>query len=170
MRLDAKGRQVFDRKASGSEFATALLACCDWVAAVPDSVFRGVLSAIPGWHFAPRENHAVSMAFGARLGGKRPAVLMQNSGLGLSIDALLGTFRLYQQGLLLVVSNRGVLDWEEVQHQDWGDVTLPILDAIGVEQVSFDEEGLPGLRRASDLAESRREVVALVLERGNIDE
>lgn len=170
MRLDARGRTIQDCKASGPQFAGALREACDWFSAVPDSVFRTVLPALGEWHFAPRENHAVAMAFGARLGGRRPAVLMQNSGLGLAVDALLGTFRLYRQGLLLVVSNRGVLSWEEIQHQDWGEVTLPILDALSIPRVSLDEEGMGGLSRAAERAFADGEIVALVVERGNIDE
>ncbi len=169
MRLDAKGRELFDLKATAEEFAACLERQCDWVAAVPDSVYRRVLPALTEWHLAPRENHAVGMAFGARLGGKRPAILMQNSGLGLSIDALLGTFSLYQQGILVVVSDRGALPWEEIQHQEWGRITLPLLAAAEIETVSFDKEGLPGLERAAKLAEEGK-IVALLVERGNINE
>jgi sulfopyruvate decarboxylase TPP-binding subunit len=169
MRHDAKGRDIFDQKASAGDFARALEGHCNWFSAVPDSVFRKVLPELREWHLATRENHAVGMAFGAKLGGLRPALLIQNSGLGLSIDALLGTFSLYGQGLLLVVSNRGVLSWEEIQHQDWGKVTKPLLSALGIPMISFDEDGLEGLTRAALLAKENK-VVALIVERGNIDE
>lgn len=169
MRFDLKRRPLFDSKAQGEQFAVALRSHCDWFTAVPDSVFRPVLPHLPDWHLAPRENHAVGMAFGARLGGLRPAVLMQNSGLGLCLDALLGTFKLYRQGLLMVVSDRGRLAWEEVQHQDWGAITKPLLSASGVTTISFDQEGLDGLARAALLAQTGV-IVALLLDRGNIDE
>ena len=32
---------------------------------------------------------------------------MQNSGLGLSIDSIIGTFHLYSEGCLIFISNRG---------------------------------------------------------------
>ena len=169
MRLDTKQRELFDLKATAEEFAACLERHCDWVTAVPDSVYRRVLPSLSIWHLAPRENHAVGMAFGARLGGKRPAILMQNSGLGLCIDALLGTFSLYGLGLLLVVSDRGVLPWEEIQHQEWGRITKKLLAAAEIETVSFDQEGLAGLDKAAVRAEEGK-VVALVIERGNIDE
>jgi phosphonopyruvate decarboxylase len=170
MRRDDRGRELFEQKTTAIEFAAALGRRCDWISAVPDSVFRRVLPALPQWYFAPRENHAVAMAFGASLGGKRPAVLLQNSGLGLCLDALLGTFRLYGQGLLLVVSNRGVLPWEEIQHQDWGAITADLLTAAGIAQVDFDAEGLSGLERAVHRVETEKAIVALVLQRGNLDE
>lgn len=170
MRQDERGRELFEQQATAAEFAAALARHCDWISAVPDSVFRRVLPALPHWHFAPRENTAVAMAFGACLGGKRPAVLLQNSGLGLCLDALLGTFRLYGQGLLLVVSNRGVLPWEEIQHHDWGAITDDLLAAALIPQVDFDIEGMVGLERAVQRVETENAIVALVLQRGNLDE
>ena len=170
MRHDGIGRELFEQKMTAEEFAVALARQCDWFSAVPDSIFRRVLPALPEWHFAPRENTAVAMAFGALLGGKRPAVLMQNSGLGLCLDALLGTFRLYDQGLLLILSNRGVLPWEEVQHQDWGRITVDLLTAARIPQVEFDLEGLAGLERAALKVATEKTIVALLLQRGNLDE
>ena len=104
------------------------------------------------FHFSPRENHAISMAFGAKLAGANPAVLIQNSGLGLSLDALLGTFTLYKQGLLLVVSNRGTLQWEEIQHQDWGKITCKLLKAMDIPFLSLNDLGVEAIARCSEIA------------------
>lgn len=170
MRQDERGRVVFDQVCTAAAFAQSLEWHCDWFTTVPDSVFRRVYPALSHWHFAPRENHAVAMAFGARLGGRNPCVLIQNTGLGLCMDALLGTFRLYGQGLLLVVSNRGVLSWEEMQHQEWGTITEALLSAARIQQISFDAEGLSGLDRAAKIAFKQGEIVALMVQRGNLDE
>jgi sulfopyruvate decarboxylase subunit alpha len=170
MRLDDLGRELFDQKSDAVVFGAELERYCNWISAVPDSIFKRVLPALKVWHFAPRENHAVAMAFGARLGGKRPAVLLQNSGIGLCLDVLLGTFFLYRQGLLLVVSDRGVLPWEEIQHRDWGRITIPVLAAAGITSISFDMEGLSGLERAAQMARDKNKVVALLIQRGNLDE
>src|SRR3989344_4451309 len=169
MRLDFKKREIFDLKMDAAEFAAALELHCNWFTAVPDSVFKGVFPKLSNLYFATRENHAVAMAFGARLGGLTQVVLMQNSGLGLCLDALLGTFKLYNQGLLLIVSNRGVLEWEEIQHQEWGRVTAPLLSAMGIVSISFDKEGWNGLRRAIELVKNGN-IVVLLVERGNINE
>ncbi len=169
-RLDNKGRPLHDQVCTAEEFAAELMKHCDWFSAVPDSVIRKVIPQLSPYHFSPRENHSIGAAFGARLGGKTPCVLMQNSGLGLALDALLGLFALYRQGLLLVVSNRGELDWEEVQHQDWGTLTIPLLKTTGFKIVDFEQEGLPGVGRAAKLAATTAEVVVLLLHRGNLDE
>ena len=130
MRFDDKQRNVFPLICTSQQFSETLMEHFNWFSGVPDSVLKMTQALLDNFHFSTRENHAVSMAFGALMGGKKPCLLIQNSGLGLAIDALLGLFRLYSQGLVLIVSNRGELDWEEIQHQDWGDITVPLLDSL----------------------------------------
>lgn len=169
-RVDGKGRALFDQVASSSEFAAALMKHFDWFSAVPDSVFKNVLPLLQPQQFAARENHAVGAAFGATIGGKKPCVLMQNSGLGLSLDAILGLFELYQQGLLLVISNRGELAWEEIQHQDWGRLTLPLLKATNFALLDFQTHGVAAIEQAARIIEEERRIVVLLVHRGNLDE
>ena len=170
MRQDKLNRELFDLKASSDVFAQELDNACNWVGCVPDTIFKQVLPKLKSWHLAPRENHLIGMAFGAGLAGQRPVVLIQNSGLGLCLDALFGTFCLYNQGLLMIVSNRGVLEWEEIQHQDWGKCTESLLLASKIKMIYFDEEGVEGLERAAKIAFENNQVVALMMQRGNLDE
>ncbi len=169
-RVDAKGRALFDQISSSREFAAALMKYFDWFSGVPDSVFKNVLPLLQPQQFAARENHAVGAAFGARIGGKNPCVLMQNSGLGLSLDAILGLFELYRQGLLLVVSNRGELAWEEIQHQDWGRLTLPLLNATNFTVLDFQTHGVSAIAQAADIIATEQCIVVLLVHRGNLDE
>jgi sulfopyruvate decarboxylase subunit alpha len=170
MRQDAQGRPLHAQVCTSAAFADQLRLHCDWFSAIPDSVIQKVLPLLKPYQFAPRENHAVGAAFGAAIAGKRPCVLLQNSGLGLALDALLGLFRLYGQGLLLVVSNRGELAWEEVQHQDWGTITLPLLAATGFPVFDFEEGGLPSVDNAANAAFGHGEIAVVLLHRGNLDE
>lgn len=170
MRLDDKGRQIFPLICNSRQFSRELNKYFDWYSGVPDSVLKKTQACLEEFYFSSRENHAVAMAFGARIGGKKPCLLIQNSGLGLAIDALLGLFRLYGQGLVLVVSNRGELEWEEVQHQDWGEITLPLLQSLRVPVIDFGDIGLGSLKKASDLAYEQNEIVVLNVHRGNLDE
>jgi hypothetical protein len=170
MRQDVHNRELFDQKSSAEDFAKALHRHFNWFSGLPDSVFRRVYPLLSPWYFAPRENHAVAMAFGACLGGRKSAILIQNSGLGLCLDALIGTFRLYEQGLLLIVSNRGILPWEEIQHKDWGQKTISLLLSVDIPFVSFDSEGLTGLERAAQWVDNENKIIALTVNRGNINE
>jgi sulfopyruvate decarboxylase subunit alpha len=54
-----------------------------------------------------REEEGVGIAAGAALAGRKPLLLMQNSGLGNSINALMSLPRLYQLPLFLLMSHRG---------------------------------------------------------------
>ncbi len=169
-RRDHKGREIHDLVCTSDTFASELSRYCDWFTGVPDTVLKNTQTFLDPYHFSSRENHAVAMAFGALMGGQKPCVLIQNSGLGLAVDALLGLFRLYQQGLMLVVSNRGELAWEEIQHQDWGEITIPLLETLHIPVVDFAEQGLSAVTTAYERAYERHEIVALLVHRGNLDE
>ena len=54
-----------------------------------------------------REDEALAMAAGAFIGGKAPVVLMQNSGLGTSLNTMISLNLIYLQPCLLMISWRG---------------------------------------------------------------
>lgn len=54
-----------------------------------------------------REEEGVGLACGAHLAGRRPAVVMQNSGFGNSINAVLSLLNYYKVPVVFVVSHRG---------------------------------------------------------------
>ena len=84
----------------------------DFFAGVPCSLFEGVTRVLDddpryGYVSAVREDSALGLAAGAYLGGRQPVVLMQNSGLGVSVNALASLHQIYDIPTLLVVSWRG---------------------------------------------------------------
>ncbi len=170
LRLDDRGRGVNPFICSSSELASALQERCDWFTGVPDSMFGKVQPHLEPYLTAPRENHAIASAFGARLGGKSPCVMMQNSGLGLCGDALYGLFHLYGMGVLLLVTWRGELEWEEPQHQHWGQRTLEYLSVLDVPVFDVQILGLGAIAEASQQAFVENRASAVLLHRGNIDE
>lgn len=54
-----------------------------------------------------REEEGMGLACGAHLAGRRPAVVMQNSGFGNSVNAVLSLLNYYQVPVVFVVSHRG---------------------------------------------------------------
>ena len=170
MREDFQGRPLYDQVCSGIDFAAELSSQFNFITCVPDSIFKEVLPHLPEWELAPRENHAIAMAFGARLAGKAPVVLMQNSGIGLALDALFGTFELYGQGCLVVISNRGQLPWEEIQHQHWGEVTRDVLVSCKIPVYKFHEIGLAGIPDIARQVTTENKIIALTVQRGNLNE
>ena len=147
--------------------ALAIREACDFYTGVPDSVLAPVIELLPGYVPASRENHAVAVAFGVRLGGGRPCVLMQNSGLGLMVDAVFGLQNLYKLGVLLIISCRGELPWEEIQHQEWGRKTNSVLRIMGI--TAFDiADKMDIVRLAANLAFDKERPVAIKVHRGNL--
>ncbi len=163
-------RPLFPLVCSSAELAAQVRVHCDWFSGVPDSVFRRLQPELHPYYPAPRENHALAMAFGARLGGKAPCVLMQNSGLGLCGDVLFGLFHLYRLGVFMLVSVRGELPWEEPQHRAWGRKTREVLTAFDVACFDLQAQGLEAVSHAVQSAFVRNQPTALLIHRGNIDE
>ena len=54
-----------------------------------------------------REEEGIGICAGAYMGGRKPAILMQNSGLGNSINALKSLTELYKFPLVIIISHRG---------------------------------------------------------------
>src|SRR4026209_3032849 len=83
---------------------------------------------------ATREEEAFGIAAGLYLGGKRPTVMLQSSGLGNSINGLTSLFVPYEIPALIVISMRGDEDapeWNPAQIPR-GRAVGPILDAIRI--------------------------------------
>ena len=77
-----------------------------------------------------REEEGVGICAGAYLGGKKPALLMQNSGLGNSINALKSLIQLYEFPLLMIMSHRGTEGESICGQVPMGESTPRILEAM----------------------------------------
>jgi sulfopyruvate decarboxylase subunit alpha len=81
---------------------------------------------------ATREEEAFGIAAGLYLGGARPTVMLQSSGLGNSLNALTSLFVPYQIPALVIISMRGDAgEWNSAQ-MPMGRAVRPICDAIGM--------------------------------------
>jgi sulfopyruvate decarboxylase subunit alpha len=79
-----------------------------------------------------REEEGVGIMAGAFLAGKRPAIVMQNSGLGNCINAICSLANYYKIPLVFVISHRGT-EGEEIDAQrPMGRATKDLLRAINV--------------------------------------
>jgi len=111
-----------------------------------------------------REEEGVGICAGAWMGGLCPALLMQNSGLGNSINALASLDLLYGIPLLMIISHRGGSGEPVIGQVPMGRLTVPLLDAIEVPHFSprpaEAEEIVAGAWRAA--AEQRKPVAVLL--------
>lgn len=168
-RRDEKGRKIYPLVTNNDSLINELKNYFNWFSSVPDSCFKALIPKLNPYYFSSRENHMISMAFGANMANKNPCLFMQNSGLGLSLDALFGLFELYKLGLVVFLSNRGELEWEEEQHKYWGKITINLLKSFDCEIIDFQETGLSSIKKAYELSKKNK-IVFIIIHRGNLNE
>lgn len=108
-----------------------------FAAGVPCSLIEDLISTLQGSDELPyipavREDVAVGLAAGAWLAGRRPVVLMQNSGLGTSMNALASMALMYGIPTLLIVTWRGHEGKDAPEHILTGAITPRHLDLLGI--------------------------------------
>lgn len=112
-----------------------------------------------------REEEGVGLCAGAWMGGRRPALLMQNSGLGNSINALASLDLLYGIPLLMIVSHRGCEGESIVGQVPMGRLTPGLLDVVEIPRFSpSPAEAEDVVVRAWDRAATERRPVAVLLD------
>jgi phosphonopyruvate decarboxylase len=161
----------------------------DFFTGVPCSLlssFWTLLERLPAGRYVPavREDSALGLAAGAWLGGRRPCVLMQNSGLGVSVNALASLHLLYEIPALLVITWRGeggsagapagstapegFVDAPE--HWIMGEITRGQLDLLGIPWAVLDPARIEEqVRDAAATLETTRRPAALIVRKGIFD-
>lgn len=149
----------------------------DFFTGVPCSLFEGVtriLDAEPryGYISAVREDSALGLAAGAYLGGRQPVVLMQNSGLGVGMNALVSLHQIYDIPTLLVISWRGEGGPggnDAPEHIIMGDVMRPFLDLLRIPFAVFEPSTLAAdIEQLTRTMRETRKPVALVVGKGRL--
>lgn len=79
-----------------------------------------------------REEEGFGVCAGAFLAGKKPAILMQNSGLGNSVNVLASLYQLYRIPILMIISHRGTTGEFMSAQVPMGNATPRVLDALKV--------------------------------------
>ncbi|MBI1734058.1 MAG: phosphonopyruvate decarboxylase [Candidatus Rokubacteria bacterium] len=141
----------------------------DFTAGVPCSLVGDVIAVLERHPRVPyiaaaREDAAVGLAAGAWFAGRRPAVLMQNSGLGTSLNALASLSLMYGLPLLLLVTWRGYQGKDAPEHILTGEITPRLLDLLGIpHRVLSEASARDDIAWAVHETDARRQPVALVV-------
>jgi phosphonopyruvate decarboxylase len=159
------------------DFHAALVSAgFDFFCGVPCSLLKGLVSLLENeergaYVSATREDSALGMAAGAFLGGRRPMVLMQNSGLGVSVNALASLHGLYEIPVLLVISWRGEDRSDAPEHWTMGEITAPLLDLLHVPHrvLAPSEPMAAQVRRAKEQLDATKKPVALIVPGGVLE-
>ena len=141
----------------------------DFFTGVPCSLVEDVIAVLEAQRAAPyiaavREDAAVGIAAGAWFAGRRPCVLMQNSGLGTSLNALASLSMMYGLPALVVVTWRGYEGKDAPEHILTGRITPSLLDLLGMPyRVLCAESAAADIAWAAKEMDTRMQPVALVV-------
>ena len=113
---------------------------------VPDNPLSHVLRVLRDQYpdvsttIATREEEAFGIAAGLYLGGKRPTVMLQSSGLGNSINALTSLVVPYQIPALILISMRGDSNEWNAAQVPMGRAVASICDAIEIPHTAAEDD------------------------------
>lgn len=114
-----------------------------------------------------REEEGVGISAGAHFAGVKSAMLMQNHGFLASINGIVSFAHLYKIPLLMLISYRGSFGERDPWQTQGGNVTEPVLRALGIPYFFLDNVDAvkKRIRHAQTLAESSLQPVAVLLMR-----
>ena len=148
----------------------------DFFTGVPCSLLSGLISAleqVPEVNYIPsvREDAAVGLCAGAYMGGKLPVILMQNSGLGYSLNAFTSLNMIYGLPVLVIMSWRGCGGKDAPEHIIMGEVNEQLLETAGMKYSVLEEDSLEAvLETAMQTIQNERMPYTLLVKKGMFDE
>ena len=120
---------------------------------------------------AVREDAAVGLCTGAYLAGAMPVLLMQNSGLGYSLNAFTSLNLIYNIPMLVIMSWRGKDGKDAPEHIIMGDIDKQLLKTAGIEYSLLNEDNCDEvLRKAKNKICEEKLPYTLIVEKGLFDE
>lgn len=148
----------------------------DFFTGVPDSLLKELCACIKDKSdakhnvIAANEGNAVGLAAGYHLStGKLGVVYMQNSGEGNAVNPLLSLAdpKVYSIPMLLIIGWRGEPGvHDEPQHVKQGEVTLSLLEAMGIPYCILSDDFEGDLRKLVEISQKENRPVALIIKKG----
>ena len=114
----------------------------DFFASVPCKLLDGLLKRLGDddeilYTPVSREEDGVGVLAGAYMAGRRPALVMQNSGFGNSVNAVCSLLNYYKIPIVFVISHRGSPGEPVAAQKVMGDAVTGIMAACGVRALSI---------------------------------
>lgn len=113
-----------------------------------------------------REEEGFGICAGAYMGGMKPAILMQNSGLGNSVNVLASLNKLYNFPILMIISHRGTFGEGVYGQIPMSKATTKVLDSLDItyHKVENPDESEETVEKAWNLAKISEEPIALLFD------
>jgi len=88
----------------------------------------------------PREEEGTGICAGAYLGNKLPCIMMQNTGIGNSVNSIVSLLQLYQMPVIFLISYRGTPGEPVGAQGGMASVTQEILDTLRIPMLHCSDE------------------------------
>ncbi|MEK9627895.1 MAG: thiamine pyrophosphate-binding protein [Nitrospinota bacterium] len=143
---------------------------------IPCSLLSGLIYELEGQQdarYVPavREDAAVGLCTGAYLAGAQPVLLMQNSGLGYSLNAFTSLNLIYHIPMLVIMSWRGKDGKDAPEHIIMGDIDKRLLETAGMEYSLLSETNCDEvIQKANKKILEEKLPYTLIVEKGLFDE
>lgn len=126
---------VADLRANDVEFVTTVP--CKQLAGVIDEI-----DAAEGIYHIPsnKEDEGMGLCAGAFMGGKRPAIIMQNTAIGVTINTLVTLTQFYRMPLPMLISYRGELKEPVACQAEMAVHTKALLNQLNIPTYHFHNE------------------------------
>ncbi len=113
-----------------------------------------------------REEEGFGICAGAYMAGCKTAILMQNSGLGNSVNVLASLMKLYNFPILMIISHRGTFGEAVYGQVPMSKATTGVLEALNIryEKVDDPNESQRIVSEAWNLANIAQEPLALLFD------
>jgi len=143
----------------------------DLILSLPCIMLKGLLELIEEkneiQHISiTREEEGVGIAAGAYLGGKTPAILIQNSGLGNSVNAIKSLLQLFKIPVIFIMSHRGA-EGEKIKAQiPMGQLIPDLLDLLKIRKFIIDsKKNIKSIKNAVELSKSLEMSTGILLKK-----
>lgn len=110
-----------------------------------------------------REEEGVGISAGLYLAGKKPLMVVQSSGFGNMINALLSLTETYKIPLPILISWRGVYGEKIEAQKPMGMKIKGILEALGISFTVFNGENIEDLENTISMAYEESRITAVLL-------
>jgi sulfopyruvate decarboxylase alpha subunit len=142
---------------------------------VPCSLLSGLISCLEdheGVSYIPavREDAAVGLCAGAYMAGTLPVLLMQNSGLGYSLNAFTSLNLIYRIPALVVMSWRGCGGKDAPEHIIMGEINEDLMKTAGMEYAILTEENQEAVLETAVKTIRQELPFTLLIKKGLFDE
>ena len=146
----------------------------DFFTGVPCSLLSGLISSLEessGYLPSVREDAAVGLCAGAFMAGKQPVLLMQNSGLGYSLNAFTSLNLIYKLPVLVIMSWRGYGGKDAPEHIIMGEVNEKLLTTAGMDHAVLSEDNADAmLAQAVNQIKNQKLPYTILVKKGLFDE